>query len=313
MTAITAAPAAADVDRYLRILAGQRPGARLLEIRFALRGGQMGRVFLAAHTAGGAARFILRLARRTDVYVGVALRDRRGGGRDAIEHAHLAFVEIDSPDADQRLSAFAHPPTIVIASGTPGHLHAYWLLYEPVGVPVLERVNRRLAHRLAGDPVSVDVSRILRPPGTLNHKHTPPTQVRLLELDAGRRYMPEELVGVLPDPPGPSRHVGERGRRYDSGQPVDRALLAIPATDYARALVGREPNRAGKIACPFHDDRDPSLQLYEDGSWYCFGACRRGGSIYDFAGLLWGVDTKGREFLTLRARLAEELETPDDI
>ena len=47
--------------------------------------------------------------------------------------------------------------------------------------------------------------------------------------------------------------------------------------------------------------------------WYCFGACRRGGSIYDFAGLLWGLDTKGREFLTLRARLAEKLGTPGDI
>ena len=45
----------------------------------------------------------------------------------------------------------------------------------------------------------------------------------------------------------------------------DRALLAVPATEYARVLVGRDPNRAGKITCPFHDDREPSLQLYEDG------------------------------------------------
>ena len=53
-----------------------------------------------------------------------------------------------------------------------------------------------------------------------------------------------------------------------------------------------------------HDDHDPSLQLYEDGTFYCYG-CRAGGSIYDFAARLWGLDTKGRAFLELRARLAD--------
>jgi hypothetical protein len=304
--------ATSDLDRYLRVLAGDRPGARLLEIRFALRGGQMGRVFLAAHSAAGAARFILRLARRTDVYVGAALRGRRGGGRDAIERAHLAFIEIDSPDADQRLSAFAHPATMVIASGTPGHLHAYWTLRDTVDVAGLERANRRLAHRLGGDLASVDAARILRPPGSLNHKDDPPTRVQLLKLEPARRYTVEQLADGLPDPPGRIAHGADRSGRHDRRYPLDRALLAIPADEYARTLTGREPNRAGKLACPFHDDHDPSLQLYEDGSWYCFG-CRRGGSIYDFASLLWSLDTKGRTFLQLRARLAAELGIPDEI
>ena len=79
------------------MIAGPRPGARLLEIRFALRPRDMGRVFIAAPGAPGAARFIRRLAARTDVYVGVALRTRATGGRDAVHGAHLAFVEIDRP------------------------------------------------------------------------------------------------------------------------------------------------------------------------------------------------------------------------
>ena len=223
-----------------------------------------------------------------------------------IDRAHLAFVEIDSPDADQQLSAFAHPPTMVIASGTPGHLHAYWTLRHTVDVAELERANRRLAHRLGGDLASVDAARILRPPGSRNHKHHPPAPVRLLELAPSRRYTPEQLTGELPDPPRRMPHA-DRGRKGGRGHPLDRALLAIPAAEYARALTGREANRAGKIACPFHDDHDPSLQLYDDGSWYCFGACSRGGSIYDFAGLLWGLDTKRHAFLQLRTRLAQEL------
>ncbi|MGI8903677.1 MAG: CHC2 zinc finger domain-containing protein [Solirubrobacteraceae bacterium] len=61
------------------------------------------------------------------------------------------------------------------------------------------------------------------------------------------------------------------------------------------------------MTCPFHrGDTTPSLQLYADGSWYCFG-CQRGGTIYDFAAALWGTGTKHREFIALRDRLAEEL------
>jgi DNA primase len=53
-------------------------------------------------------------------------------------------------------------------------------------------------------------------------------------------------------------------------------------------------------------DRTPSLQLYEDGSFYCFG-CDRGGTMYDFAAELWSTGTTRREFLELRVRLADEL------
>ena len=186
-----------QLERYLRTLAGAKLGARRLAIRFGVRRGEMGRVFLAAHSAAGATRFIRRLASRTDVYVGVALRSRRSGGRDAIEASHLAFVEIDSPDAQHALARFAHAATMVIASGTPGHLHAYWALRAPVSVPVLERANRRLAHHLGADLASVDAARILRPPESLNHKHSPPAAVELLAFDQALRYDVEQLVDAL--------------------------------------------------------------------------------------------------------------------
>jgi hypothetical protein len=294
-----------QLERYLRTLTGAKPVAQLLEIRFGLRRGEMGRVFLAAHSAAGATRFIRRLAGRTDVYVGVALRGRRSGGRDAVAGSHLAFVEIDSPDAQHALARFPHAATMVIASGTPGHLHAYWALRAPVSVPVLERANRRLAHHLGGDLASVDAARILRPPESLNHKHRPPAAVELLAFDQALRYDVDELVDALPDPPGRPRRSRPSQRR--AHHELDDALLAIPAADYVAALTGLQPTRAGKVNCPFHEDHTPSLQLYEDGSWYCFGACGRGGTIYDFAAQLWGIGTKRREFLELRARLADEL------
>jgi hypothetical protein len=294
------------LDSYLRMLAGPAPGARLLEIRFALRHRDMGRLFVAAHSASGASRLIRRLASRTDVYVGVCLRNRRAGGRNAIDHAHLAFVEIDEPDALHRLRDFPHPPSMIVTSGTPGHAHAYFTLSAPVTVSELERTNRRLAHALNGDLASVDGARILRPPASRNHKHSPTAPVDLLELDEQRRYDVDDLVSGLSDPPD-CRKPDALAPRRTTRTELDRQLLDVPAADYVRILGGVSPGRNGKAHCPFHEDRTASLQLYDDGTWYCFGACKAGGSIFDFASRVFGVETKGRAFLELRDRLADEL------
>jgi CHC2 zinc finger len=127
----------------------------------------------------------------------------------------------------------------------------------------------------------------------------------MLEFDLTRRHEVDQLVGDLPDPPGKPPRGRDLGQRR-AWHPLDRALLAIPAERYVQELAGIRPSRAGKLCCPFHDDHNPSLQLYEDGGWYCFG-CRQGGTIYDFAALLWSAGTKDRAFLRLRARLAAEL------
>jgi hypothetical protein len=203
----------------------------------------------------------------------------------------------------------------MLIRSSPGRRHAYWKLAQPVGVDELEQANRRLAHHLGGDLASTDAARILRPAGTLSHKHEPPTPVTLLDLDWQRVYDVDELVDTLPDPPGKARRPGAAtSPRRDRSQ-LDQQLLAIPATDYVRELTGLEPNRAGKVHCPFHADHTPSLQLYADGTWCCFAAHgsegRIGGTIYDFAARLWLTGgTKGRAFLELRARLAERFGIP---
>jgi hypothetical protein len=318
MTATTPTKAARGraLDSYLRALAGPAPGARLLEIRFALRHRDMGRLFIAAHSARGAARLIQRLGSRTDVYIGVCLRSRRAGGRGAIDRSHLAFVEIDAPDAIDRLRDFPHPPTMIVSSGSPGHAHAYYTLTAIVTVPELEQANRRLAHALGGDLASVDAARILRPPASFNHKHSPPRPIELVEFDLTRRYDVDELVDGLDDPPRQPRAPTAHERRTARTE-IDRLLLAIPAAEYVHAIAGSTPNRAGKIHCPFHEDRTPSVQLYDDGTWYCYGACQAGGSIYDFAARAWaplesshqhsGSRLRGQHFLRLRQRLAEVL------
>jgi hypothetical protein len=295
---------------YLHLLAQSPTDSGFFDVRWRRHGRPMRRRFFRAGDLSAAARLISRLARTDDVYVGVALRDTDvHGGRAAISGAHLVWVESDDPRTAPRLAAFAHPPTMVVASGTPGHLQIYWLLEHDHPIEEVEDANRRLAVALAGDTGCTDGARILRPPATFNHKHDPPRPVTLLLHRSEPRHALASLTEGLHergDPP--MRERPPLPPRPDRGR-LDGELLGIPAEHYVHVLTGSSPNREGKVACPFHHDSQPSLQLYPDGGFYCFGShCRRGGTIFDFAAHLWGITPRGVGFLHLRERLAKQFD-----
>ena len=227
--------------------------------------------------------------------------------------SHLLYIECDDPDAAARLAAFPFPPTMEVASGSPGGLQLYWRLQQRAASLQVESANRRLALALGGDPACVDIARILRPPQTLNYKHDPPAGVVLLAFREGARYTLAQLTEGLSEDPRPRASERELTvRRRLARTQLDRELLTIPAAQYVRILTGRSANAGGKVLCPFHPDTDPSLQLYADGTFYCFGSgCGRGGTIIDFAAHLWGMTPRGAEFIDLRKRLAEHLDLKD--
>ena len=150
-----------ELERYLQLLAGTDPGERLLEIRYR-HGDGMRQRFTPAREFGQGAGVIRSLGRLTDVYVGVLLRDRRSGGRDAVSRSHLVFAELDAPSARDAPTPWLRPPSAIIASGSPGHAHVYWRLRDQIGLDELEAANRRLAHGLQADMACVDAARILR-------------------------------------------------------------------------------------------------------------------------------------------------------
>lgn len=39
--------------------------------------------------------------------------------------------------------------------------------------------------------------------------------------------------------------------------------------------------RHGKACCPFHEEKTPSMQVYNDGHYHCYG-CHAHGDIFDF-------------------------------
>lgn len=283
---------------YLATLAGpegEREG--YLELRHRRRGGAMRQRFFDAlipHGAGVTARV---LSASGDVFVGCAPRTRRNGAKDAIDRAWVLWADCDSDDAIDRLAAVDPQPTMLVRSGR--GLHAYFALDAPLDPHALEQANRRLAYALGADAACADAARVLRPPLTLNYKYDPPAPVRIVGF-TGSRLAARAVVGALPDPALPTR-VGHGQSKRDDPDP----LLQIDPAVYVAALTGQRVGRDRKVLCPFHPDQTPSLHAYADPAdgWFCFGRCRRGGSIYDLAAPLLGYDTRGADFVALKAEL----------
>lgn len=65
-----------------------------------------------------------------------------------------------------------------------------------------------------------------------------------------------------------------------------------------------------KVNCPFHAEDKPSLHVYPDGTWHCYG-CGKGGDVVQFlAYLYYGEPAKGETLFKVLDRLGEIGVTP---
>jgi hypothetical protein len=287
---------------------GREPASSFLELRFRRPGAPMRQAFISTCDVASVGARAAVLAQEHDVYAACAPRGRRFGGADAVERVWMLWADLDGQDALERLAAFEPWPSIVVRSGSPGCAHAWWVLNQALSPAHARVALRRLAHHLDGDMAAAEPARILRVPGTVNHKHDPPSSVTCtrLELDS---FHAREIVGELPDPP-------DRDPRPASTTPTPRptdgsdALRTIPAAEYVALLTGHEVGRDCKVQCPLpgHDERTPSFHAYAEPEqgWHCFG-CRRGGTIIDFGALLYAIEPRGQGFHDIRRRLASDL------
>jgi hypothetical protein len=76
---------------------------------------------------------------------------------------------------------------------------------------------------------------------------------------------------------------------------IDEAKVKVPVIDLADLLCGPGKMRrigqrwVAKCPLPGHDERTPSFTVFrKTNSWYCFGACQRGGDVVDLAAAAWG-------------------------
>jgi RepB DNA-primase N-terminal domain len=301
-------PQAGDLAAYLCALYGTEPPGSYAELR-TRRGRGMAQSFYPVRDTAAIAAAIADVGRR--VYLGVAPRTRREGTRAAIERVHALWADCDGEAAVDALRHFAPLPAIVLGSGSAGNVHAYWPLLDAAGPAEAELANRQLARALGADVRSTDAARILRPPGSFNHKgegKPRPVEVRRLEAEV---FTIAEVVGKLPPAAAPAHHAAgtSQAERREFAEGDVLATIAPPL--YVRLLAGADvPDRGGMVRCPLpdHEDRTPSCYVYPDAAagWYCYG-CGRGGSLIDLGAELWGIDPRGRGYHDLRRRLAREL------
>jgi len=222
----------------------------------------------------------------------------------------VVWVDLDEPRALSELRRFAHRPDLVVYSGS-GGAHAYWRLARPAEPARIEAANRALADRLGADPASTDRARIMRLPGTRNHKAGRDCRIAYLDLAAPRHELAELVRGLAdPDPPPPAPSAARTSRRARF-LATDEAAR-IPPPRYFHVLAGRAaPERGGFVRCPLHAEQVPSCMVYASAErgWHCFGGCEKGGSIYDLASLLeggpWGRALHGERFRQVRRAVHE--------
>jgi hypothetical protein len=295
----------AGAELYIRTLTAGAPAGALLDVRYRTKGHALARTFIDAK-APDAASVITKIGRQTDVYVGCAMRVRRRGTRADLAPTALLWADCDTPRSLAALKAFEPRPTMIVASGSSQHAHAYWTLTQPLPVEQLQHANRRIASVLGADQRCTDAARILRPPDTLNFKHTPPRPVELIHYTAERHH-PEDILTALSG--AAPRQAADRQRHLRDAR-RDDPLQQIKPAHYVRLLTGQTPGPDRKIVCPLHDDRTPSLHVYEtpEQGWACYGCPTAdgkpvGGDVYTLASLLWHIPARGPAFIELRAHL----------
>ena len=85
---------------------------------------------------------------------------------------------------------------------------------------------------------------------------------------------------------------------------------AVPIEDYARTLTELKPEGlrlVGSCPIPGHNDRTPSFHIWpESRSWWCFGACARGGDVISLCQAVEGGES-WEAMMTLASRYDVQL------
>jgi hypothetical protein len=140
------------------------------------------------------------LREERDVYVGAAVRARKGGTKEDLTRSWCLWVDCDNPGSQARLINFDPPPTLIVNSG--GGFHAWWRLSQPLSRDQLEPALERLQATLDADGTAVDAARILRVVSTFNRKpeYRSPREVTVVEYVNARVYTVDEAIANTPHP-----------------------------------------------------------------------------------------------------------------
>jgi len=135
--------------------------------------------------------------------------DQVRGRLDNIECASCLFAEFDDKDflgsagkVAAHIRSLDYQPSAIVRSG--GGYHCYWFLKQAVfDIEALSSTLAAWVEFVGADTGAKDITRVLRVPGTWNHKYNPPRPVELKVWEQARVYEFEQLRETIPPPPPP--------------------------------------------------------------------------------------------------------------
>lgn len=168
-----------------------------------------------------------------NVYFGIHATSSKGGQHERSKIATIAainclFAEFDSKDfpggkseALNHVTGLPVLPSVLVDSG--GGYHGYWLLQDVYPLETEQDRKRAQAIQAAwvkytgGDPGAKDLARVLRLPGSLNHKYDPPRPVGFIWADYSLLHDLNELealsnAGNRPQEAPRAPRAGNNGR-----------------------------------------------------------------------------------------------------
>ncbi len=246
-----------------RVIFGRSEGS-LLEIRSWRPGaGYASQRFFLRSESERMLSHVQRISARSDTYIGMAPRvpvpagERQRGTIANVRECWCVWVDLDYDYGLDFAKALDPEPTLIIASGSPGHAHAVWALRRPLRPEDCKQANSRLALALGGDTGATDSTRVLRACGTRSFKTAPPAPILLIRAVA-RIYTAHELVGGLPDP-RPKRTIRAPSPNVET---AERLAPLVRAVQRAKRPANGQPGKRNEIlywaACrAVEDSLDP--------------------------------------------------------
>jgi hypothetical protein len=115
-------------------------------------------------------------------------RDRAEPGKRAVGVGSVVWVDLDDTDGNGLREIGRLKPHLWVASGAGQHL--YWRLTDELPPVEVEDLNRRLCHRMSGDPACCEYGRIMRLPGTFNQRRGQWCRIVRADRPPGGRWTP---------------------------------------------------------------------------------------------------------------------------
>jgi hypothetical protein len=113
------------------------------------------------------------LSKTREVYIGPVIYSEPTLNAAYVRGSSVVWCEFDGkvPNAETLDKKGSPPPTYRVRSSKAGHEHWYWKLSKfELDLKSIQDTNKALAYGLGADPSGWDITQVLRPVGSFNHK-----------------------------------------------------------------------------------------------------------------------------------------------